>query len=120
MGYNLFLDDNWKPNEIANLTSIEKNRIRYRTYHWIIVNSYDEFVNYILVNGIPDIISFDHDLSPEHYEITDDYDKYIVKTGYHAAEWILEYLSNNNLSTPIFLVHSQNAIGRKNIENLLF
>ena len=38
---------------------------------WIVVRNYDEFVkkiNELGLNNI-DVISFDHDLAPEHYEI---------------------------------------------------
>lgn len=146
MGYNLFLDDIHNPYDVANLRKTTvKDRERYRKYDWVIVRSYDEFVNTIKEKGIPDIVSFDHDLAPEHYEIlfndenwfkgekklildtsdwSDeiilDYDKFNIKTGYHAAEWLMEHCSNTGNHMPICLVHSQNDVGRKNIINLLF
>lgn len=134
MGYNLFLDDNFYPNEISNITKDEKSRNRYRKYKWIVIRNYNDFVTYISENGLPDIVSFDHDLAPEHYEyvlsdenwgkddslITIDYDVFENRTGYHAAEWLLEYCYNKSLNLPIMMVHSQNKIGKKNIENLIF
>jgi hypothetical protein len=135
MGYNLFLDDNWTPPEIADLSKTsEKDRNRYRTYKWLIVKTYDEFVSVIREKGLPDIVSFDHDLHPEHYdfifndenwfnkddEIIIDYDIFTNKTGYHAAEWLIEYCANKGIDMPICLVHSQNSLGNKNITNLLF
>ena len=33
---------------------------------WDVVRNYNEFTEYILKNGIPDLISFDHDLGEEH------------------------------------------------------
>ena len=134
MGYNLFLDDNFSPLEISNITSEEKNRLRYRRQNWVIARSYDDFVFIIKEKGLPDMVSFDHDLAPEHYEyvlsddnwdkndeeIIIDYDSFKEKTGYHAAEWLLEYCWNKLLKTPILLVHSQNKIGKKNIENLIY
>ena len=33
---------------------------------WVVVKNYDEFTEYIEKNGIPDYISFEHDLAPEH------------------------------------------------------
>jgi len=146
MGYNLFLDDNWTPSEIANLpkTSV-KDKNRYRTYEWTIVKTYDEFVKTIQEKGLPDIVSFDHDLHPEHYDfifndenwlkkdiivdlndwkkdedIIINYDIFTNKTGYHAAEWLIEYCANKGVNMPICLVHSQNPVGNKNITNLLF
>jgi len=134
MAYNLFLDDNFTPIDIANLTPIEKDRLRYRSYRWTIVKTFEEFVSVIKEKGIPSIVSFDHDLSPEHWDfiyndenwlksddaITVDYDTFVVKTGYHAAEWLLEYCGGLSIDMPICLVHSQNAVGKKNIQNLLF
>jgi hypothetical protein len=145
MGYNLFLDDIHNPYDVANLRKTTvKDRERYRNYDWIIVRNYDDFVKTITEKGLPDIVSFDHDLAPEHYEIlfadenwfkkdkliidtadwsdeiVIDYDKFTIKTGYHAAEWLLEYCQNTGKEKPICLVHSQNDVGRKNITNLLF
>jgi hypothetical protein len=134
MAYNLFLDDIHEPCDVSNLRKTEtKNKERYRKYKWIIVRTYDEFVKTINKRGIPDIVSFDHDLAPEHYEtiyndnwskddseIMIDYDKFENKTGYHAAEWLIEYCSNTGNHMPICLIHSQNDVGRKNIINLLF
>jgi hypothetical protein len=136
MAYNLFLDDIHNPPDVANLKNTNaKDRERYRKYNWVIVRNYDDFVNTIKEKGLPDIVSFDHDLSPEHYEIlfSDenwfkseneeiilDYDKFQIKTGYHAAEWLMEYCSNTYNHIPICLVHSQNDVGKKNIINLLF
>ena len=133
--YNLFLDDKFLPEQIANLPKTnEKDRIRYRTYIWKIANTYEEFVNIVKEHGIPGIVSFDHDLAEEHWDFiyTDenwfkqddaimiDYDIFKIKTGYHAAEWLIEHCSFIGKEMPICLVHSQNEVGRKNIENLLF
>ena len=68
MSYNLFLDDNFTPIQIADITIEEKNRLRYRKYRWIIAKSYEEFISIIKDRGLPSIVSFDHDLAPEHWE----------------------------------------------------
>ena len=145
MNYNLFLDDIHNPYDVANLRKTTvKDRERYRNYNWVIVRNYDDFVKTITEKGLPDIVSFDHDLAQEHYEIlfadenwfkkdkliidtadwsdeiVIDYDKFTIKTGYHAAEWLLEFCQNTGKEKPICLVHSQNDVGRKNITNLLF
>lgn len=135
MAYNLFLDDIHEPYDVSNLRKTEiKNKERYRKYKWVVVRTYDEFIKTIKKRGVPDIVSFDHDLAPEHYEIIYnddnwskddseimiDYDKFEIKTGYHAAEWLMEYCNNTGNHMPICLVHSQNDVGRKNIINLLF
>jgi hypothetical protein len=135
MSYNLFLDDIFTPTQIAELPNISvKDKTRYRTYNWKIIKTYEDFIKIITENGLPDIVSFDHDLHEEHWEfifndenwdkidseINIDYDIFSTKTGYHAAEWLIEFCSLNSLNIPICLVHSQNPIGRKNINNLLF
>ncbi|MBT32939.1 MAG: hypothetical protein CMO01_25050 [Thalassobius sp.] len=76
-----------------------------------VVRSYDEFVNYIHKNGLPDFISFDNDLGlDQHGEIAPD--------GYAAAKWLV-YESNQNLLHLTFHVHSANPIAAKQIEGLL-
>ncbi len=134
MSYNLFLDDLFNPIDIANLTTSEKNREYYRKENWIIVRNYDDFCKTIIEKGIPYIVSFDHDLAPEHHDliffdenwfknnedIVVNYDVFEIKCGYHACEFLLEYIANHNLKTPIMLVHSQNAVGKRNIENLIY
>ena len=36
--------------------------------NWEVVRNYDEFTTYITRHGIPDLISFDHDLGEEDHE----------------------------------------------------
>ena len=47
--------------------NITKNSI-YLLNDWDIVRNYDEFINYILKNGLPSVISFDHDLGLEEWK----------------------------------------------------
>jgi rubrerythrin len=92
---------------------------------WDIVRNYNEFVDYITENGIPDLISFDHDLADEHYHpsmFSDDKSMYNdrqsqfkEKTGYDCAKWLCDYCSENGLPLPTYLVHSMNPVGRDNI-----
>jgi hypothetical protein len=59
----LFLDDNRKPYDVFKLTI---NPV-YENNNWDIVKTYEDFTSYIEKNGIPEMISFDHDLSFDHY-----------------------------------------------------
>jgi hypothetical protein len=91
---------------------------------WAIVRSYDEFVEFIEQNGPIDLVSFDHDLHyeaylPENQEGEIDYDAMEVKTGYHAAEWLIQYCKENNVEFPEYRVHSMNPQGRRNIEQVI-
>lgn len=116
----LFLDDNRKPYDVFRTTI---NPI-YESNDWSIVKSYDEFINHIEKNGLPEIISFDHDLSFDHYYEKNqkgnlDYNNFTEKTGYHCGEWLIEYCKNNNLTLPKWFVHSANPVGSENIKKLL-
>lgn len=98
---------------------------------WFGVRSYKEFVEFIEKNGLPEFISFDHDLADEHYddyfdnylkpesEVKLKYDQYKEKTGYDCAKWLIEYCEKNNLELPLYQIHSFNSVGRFNIEQLL-
>lgn len=70
------------------------------------VYTYEEFVAFITEKGLPDFISFDHDLG-------------LGKTGYDCAKWLVEYCLDHENSLPEFVVHSQNPVGKENIETLL-
>ena len=118
--YNLFLDDLRNPQTSEFL----RNQDFYRNTKWVIVRNYDEFVSYITHNGMPDLISFDHDLADEHYGMQDnldemDYAMFEEKTGYHCAKWLIEYCMDNNVSPPDYLVHSMNTVGTLNIKYLI-
>ena len=70
------------------------------------LKSYNEFIEYIEQNGMPDGICFDHDLGEE-------------KTGYDCAKWLVEYCMDNGLSIPKWNVQSSNPVGKENINSLL-
>jgi hypothetical protein len=87
-----------------------------------LVRSYDEFTWYLQNKPMPELISFDHDLSFEHYPVSENrpgsvipYDSYTDKTGYHCAQFIIE----NGLPLRRWAVHSFNVQGKINIEFLL-
>lgn len=116
MSYNLFLDDVRDPNKF--LQSIKT---------WVIARDYNQFVNIITERGLPEFISFDHDLAFEHYPFNDpnqdgktiSYNVYTEKTGYHCAQWLINYCLDKAQKLPPFQVHSMNPVGRENIKQLL-
>lgn len=94
--YKLFLDDERDPT--------------FKDYDAVVVRTYDEAVEYVTQFGLPSFISFDHDLGKNQ------------KTGFDFAKWLVERdLDRNEMSndTFSFYVHSQNPIGKANIEGLL-
>lgn len=116
----LFLDDMRQVKDAVYL--IDDNRRIYFEDGWDIVKNYTEFVSWIERNGLPEFISFDHDLADVHYEfITGEipYEGMLEKTGLHCAKWLVEYCMDNGVGIPPFQVHSANPVGRKNIQSYL-
>lgn len=60
----LFLDDLRLPSHVWRDT-IDPDYEDDRS--WVIVRSYSAFVSWIMENGLPNLVSFDHDLVYEHY-----------------------------------------------------
>ena len=116
----LFLDDNRKPYDVFKNTI---DPIYENDNEWTIVKNYEEFVDMILWSGLPEIISFDHDLSQNHYlpenQTNIDYKTIKDRTGYDAALRLVGYCRMNNLKLPIVKVHSANPEGKINIERVL-
>ena len=118
--FKLFLDDLRMP---ENAFSYTKNPI-YLDPDWVIVRNYDEFVKSIEERGVPDVVSFDHDLADEHYGTEDhiwdcEYSMFREKTGYHCAQWLIYHCIDNKLmiSKKVY-IHSMNPVGTKNIDSL--
>lgn len=121
--WNLFLDDIRQPEEAYAYTGFEK----FATLDWFVVKDYEEFIRAVAVRGMPEFISFDHDLADEHYtppEYWTDYDsskeyqesrQYQEKTGLDCAKWLVEWCLQWGYKLPDFYVHSMNPVGKDNI-----
>lgn len=128
----LFLDDLRIPKDAIGLVPSAMNKF-YWNNDWEVVRNYTEFCDYIKEYGVPDFISFDHDLADDHYNdlfsdenwVKDDsdivlkYDEYREKTGYECAKWLVDYCLELKLELPDYIVHSANPVGKKNIESYL-
>lgn len=82
---------------------------------YILVRSYDDAVNYVKQNGIPNFISFDHDLGIDKNDN-------LLSSGYDFAKWLVEMDMDNKYVFPSdfdFIVHSANPVGKVNIERYL-
>jgi len=98
----LFLDD---------LRTVEMIYRNASENEYDVVRSFDEFVQYVQSNGLPDFISFDNDLGlDKNGEVAPD--------GYAAAKWLV-YESGLDLSTLQFKVHSANPVASEQIKGLL-
>jgi hypothetical protein len=113
MGYKLFLDDERQP----------------KRGEWVIVRNYLEFIKCIEENGLPELVSFDHDLGDTVlHKVTDEngtdyeakeFNPPLQKTGFHCAKWLCEYCMDKNLPLPETNVHSANSVGAENIQSYL-
>jgi len=92
---------------------------------WVIVRSYDEFVEKVNEIGLENIqaISLDHDLGDSamsewknnvYHNYKLDYDNITEKTGYDCAKWLVEQWMDNKPVVTV-MTHSANAIGSANI-----
>lgn len=116
---NLFLDDERLPRHVTWVDDY-----RYNHFDWNIVRTYEEFVTFISHHGLPNLISFDHDLADHHYQAlmsgaNHDEHKELEKTGYACAKWLAEYCIENDQAIPEYQVHSMNPIGKDNIVGIL-
>ena len=125
MSYNLFLDDLRHPYDC--ISYMESPGI-YAKWSWVVVKNYDQFIAKIREEGLPSMISFDHDLADAHYdpamyegveEYSKLYETFDEKTGYDCAKWLVDYCMDNGLKLPEFEVHSMNPAGGENIKKYL-
>ena len=92
------------------------------------VKSYKEFTDWIMVNGLPNAICFDHDLGMD-VAITARKDgmskrksrklKQLELTGYDCAKWLVDYCMDNDKKLPLWNIQSANPVGKANIDGLL-
>lgn len=121
--YNLFLDDIRYPDMAYPYTQ----RLDYLLLKWQTVRSYDEFVRHIKKNGLPELVSFDHDLADEHYddsmyrgeEYNKNYETFKEKTGYECVKWLVDHCIETGLPFPKWYLHTMNPIGKENMKGYI-
>ena len=77
---------------------------------WIIARNMADVIAVVEYAGMPNYISFDHDLGDNE------------PTGYDICKWLVDQVMDDRLQFPDgfdFYVHSQNPIGKANIEGYL-
>lgn len=96
------------------------------------VMSYDEFVDWIAKNGLPDGVCFDHDLGfklDPNASIIETYNgelschslsawSDIEKTGYDCAKFLVNYCIEHKENLPEYSIQSSNPAGKENIDML--
>lgn len=86
-----------------NLTYYKNNIFNRYNVNFTWVKSYDEFVEYITNNGVPQFISFDYDLKNGRSNVEGK-----LPTGMDCANWLMEYCKSNGVPMPKCYVHSAN------------
>jgi len=110
----LYLDDKRNPKKQTHIDTSSFGKV-------IWAKGYVDFVNWIYIHGLPDSISFDHDLSPEHYapeehwvgtyRIWRDENLTLFPTGLTCARFLVRYCTKYKCELPTWTVHSLNPIG---------
>lgn len=88
---------------------IDDERFPVEDEGWVIVRTFDDFQEYLSEYGFPEFVSFDHDLGEGEV------------SGHFLAKFLVELDLNKGTMPKNFswYVHSQNPIGRDNINGLL-
>ncbi len=104
MTWNLFIDDERTPEQVT-----WGNEAFYQRYPWVIARNILEVQQIIYHLGFPSFVSFDHDLGANE------------PTGKMIANWLINYDLDHHTMPPdfAFFVHSQNPVGKQNIESLI-
>lgn len=131
----LFLDDIRIPQTAylwdENQTLLERSGIR--SDKWDIVRDYNQFVDYINTQGIPDVVSFDNDLwdvasgmntSPDNEDLVKqfqmkDWENFEIKTGAHCAQYLVQKCKEQGCDIPKYYVHSANKAARPIIRKIM-
>lgn len=124
----LWLDDIRNPH-IADWLMMYAPDFAYGEGNVVWVKDYDEFCAWIKEHGLPDRISFDHDLGiPNQLKLREQglskrasrkVSKAESKTGHDCAKWLVDYCMDNKVALPKWGVHSANPTGADNIRGLL-
>ena len=115
--YWLFLDDVRAPYDVKwSVISCGKGReYGIPPRNWTVVRDYNEFVAIIEKQGMPEAITFDHDLADFNPLARISLATWNERTGLDCAKWLIA----NKIVLEHFTVHSANPVGAKNITCLL-
>ncbi len=122
----LWLDDLRNPFEGKWIEEFAPEYLNYGSIIWVL--NYEEFIEWIRKNGLPQKICFDHDLGEDvaiklvskgvnkkkAREV-----KKLAKSGYDCAKWLVDYCIDHDLQIPDWDIQSANPVGKENINGLL-
>ena len=126
---NLFLDSIKLPVDAYDtmILRVGDKASRYQNLEWDIVRTYNQFVKWINDNGMPELVSFGHDLTEEHYEIvcacgsSEDFpEEFEDETGHDCVLYLIEYAKDHPAEKfPEVMVHSMNPYGSERIHDTI-
>jgi hypothetical protein len=102
MRYVLFIDDERDYSFVEG--SLIQTIIRHKPQQFLIARNSKQAIKLIKANGLPCFIFFDHDLG----EINNKVD---------TSMNVVNFITENYLSFPDYIIHSQNPIGAKNLHS---
>ena len=124
----IWIDDLRNPFEKDWVDWLAKGSPIEQPYETIWVKSYDEFIKWIMKNGLPDGLCFDHDLGEDvaKERVASGMpkkkarmEKKMAKSGMDCAKWLVEYCLDHKLPLPRYNIQSSNPAGKDNINGLL-
>jgi hypothetical protein len=122
----LWLDDLRNPHEGKWIEEFAPDYLNSGSIIWVL--NYEEFIEWIRKNGLPEMICFDHDLGEDVAIklVSKGFNKKkarevkkLAKSGYDCAKWLVDYCLDRDLQIPDWNVQSANPVGKENINGLL-
>jgi len=123
MSYFLFLDDERDPYNMPGETEKKNypayvNKLLMQDLDFFHAKNFQQFKDIITEHGLPEFISFDHDLgdldkTETQFTYMDEVKR--ENTGVTCAAWLIDYCMDNHIWLPKFAVHSANPSGGQNI-----
>jgi hypothetical protein len=114
MGYILWIDDERNPAEHRYGAYIRGYSERYNLFV-VWVKTSQQAIDHVLVHGLPDLMSLDHDLGLLDNGVEDTTMHFLNFLGY---DWF-DRLGNLEVKFPEWRVHSDNVCGGKNMDAFL-
>ena len=124
----LWLDDIRDPMDNTWLSWMMEAGINSSEFEITWVKSYDEFTKWIIKNGLPSLICFDHDLGEDvaKSRVSKGMSKRQARTlkretlsGFDCTKWLIEFCLNHNVNPPEYKIQSANPVGAENIKGLI-
>lgn len=114
----LWLDDQRDPYKYLRTKSTSATFARNKQFYDNLMQTYDvnfvwvknlyQFIEYIEENGLPEFVSFDHDLNNRGGGEGLSDEQKLSNNGVNCAKWLVNYCKKTGQPLPKFYVHSAN------------